>query len=96
MNKKDMMTLFITASLPLFLFLNVWQTMRYRNLQKEIEDLEKTQVELIEKNKQALASLAFLASPERIEEIAIDELDLELLKRDNRIQIFLPGGHKDD
>ena len=43
---------FVVAILiPLLLGLEVWQTGRYRKLQKEIRELENKQVELVEENK---------------------------------------------
>ncbi len=79
----------MALSFPLFLFVNIHQTVKYRNLEKEVAFLEDEQQRLIEENKKALAAVALLASPERVEKIAVNELSLKPLDTDNRTQIYI-------
>lgn len=80
--------LLIALLLPAAAFFNVWQVFRYRELEKEIASLEDRQQELIEKNKQLIAGISVLQSPQRLEELAADELELEKIEPGRLIRIL--------
>lgn len=52
------------------LFLNAWQGYRYHALAQQVADLEGTQKELLERNRDAIAEIAHEQSPERVAEKA--------------------------
>lgn len=87
MSKRALILIFLT--LPVFLFLNVWQVYRYKNLENAIEHLEEEQQEWVEKNKRLIAGIAVLSSPERLAELAEEDLDLEELPPGRLIRILL-------
>lgn len=87
MSKRVLVLIFLT--LPVFLFLNVWQVYRYKNLENTIEHLEEEQQEWVEKNKRLIAGIAVLSSPERLAKLAEEDLDLEELPPGRLIRILL-------
>jgi len=64
---------------PSLVCLNVWQSLRYQQLEDELVRMQKQQVDLLEKNKRALAAVAVYSSPSRVGALAEEELDLEKL-----------------
>jgi cell division protein FtsL len=92
---KRWYVLLIAVLLPLAAFLNVWQVFRYRELEKSIAALEDTQQELIEKNKRLIAGISVLQSPQRLEKLAAEELELEKLGPGRLIRIRIPEAEKE-
>ena len=83
---------FVVAILiPLLLGLEVWQTGRYRKLQKEIRELENKQVELVEENKKLISDISVLSSSERIEKIAEEELNMHKAETKDIVRIEIKG-----
>ena len=78
-------------SIPFFLGLSAWQTSRYGDLERELERLEKTQEEWVENNKRLIAGIAILSSPDRIENIAVNELHLQKKRPEDVLQISIRG-----
>jgi len=87
--KKRLIYLLLAVSFPAFVFLNVAQSVRYRALEQEVARLEREQQRLLEQNKQALATVALLTSPERIDKLAEEDLELLPLDRENRTQVYI-------
>ena len=87
MSKRALILIFLTV--PVFLFLNVWQVYRYKNLENTIEQLEEEQQEWVEKNKRLIAGIAVLSSPERLAKLAEEDLDLRELSPGRLIRILL-------
>ena len=85
-----MYILLIAILLPVAAFSNVWQVFRYKQLEKEISALEDRQQELIEKNKRLIAGISVLQSPQRLEKLATEELDLEKMEPGSLIRIRIP------
>ena len=83
-------------TIPLFLGLCVWQSNRCNSLKIELEKLEKAQVEWVEKNKRLIADIAIYSSPERIENIARNELNLNKIRPQDVLQIKIQGGKGHD
>ena len=79
-------------SMPLFLGLAVWQSNRYMNLKLEMDRLEQTQADWVEANKRLITGIAVLSSPQRIEHIAENDLDLRKIRPEDVLQIKLTGG----
>lgn len=73
---KKALTFFFLLLFPVLLCLNVWQSFRYQLLQDDLVTLQKKQLDLIEKNKRALAAVAVYSSPSRVGALAEESLDL--------------------
>jgi cell division protein FtsL len=84
---KRAILVIIVLALPVFMCLEVWEIIRYTELQKEIVTLEKVQEEWLEKNKKVLAAIAVLKSPERISTLADVELGLEMITPEKIMEI---------
>ena len=63
--RRIMWAVFCLA-IPGLLFLNAWQGFRFNDLSDKIGALEKQQKELLEKNRDAIAQIAYETSPERV------------------------------
>ncbi len=75
-------------TVPLLFFLNTWQSFRYEQCRREIEQMEADQREWLEKNKRLVAGISLLESPERIERLARQELKLAPLKPEQLKQVY--------
>ena len=74
---RKVLSALVLVLFPVLLCLNVWQSFRYQQLQDELVVLQRDQLDLIEKNKRALAAVAVYSSPSRVGELAEESLDLE-------------------
>jgi hypothetical protein len=63
---KRIMWAALCLAIPGLLFLNAWQGFRYNDLSDRVGELEKQQKDLLEKNRDAIAQIAYETSPERI------------------------------
>jgi cell division protein FtsL len=77
--------------LPTILFLEVWSVFRYNKVNDQIDQLEKEQNEWLERNKKLIAAIAVYSSPERIEKIVEEELDLDKIDPVRIVNIILTG-----
>ena len=82
----------LVFSIPLFTGLLIWQSNRYQNLEKELARLEKTQTEWTESNKRLIAGIAEYSSPQRIDSIARNELELHRIQPEYSLQVRIMGG----
>jgi len=87
MIKRYFFIYLMALTIPFFLWLLVWQSTRYQNLQRELSRLEQTQEEWIESNKRLVAGIAEYSSPVRIEEFARYQLDLQKIRPENLLQV---------
>jgi cell division protein FtsL len=92
MIKRYFLLYFFVITIPLFLGLLVWQSNRYQNLVKELNRLEQTQTEWVESNKRLIAGIGEYSSPERIENIARSQLDLQKIPPEYFLQVKIMGG----
>jgi cell division protein FtsL len=92
MIKRYFFLYFAVITIPLFLGLTVWQSNRFQNLRNETESLVKSQADWIENNKRLIAVIAVLSSPERIEYIAQNDLNLRKIRPENVLQIKIEEG----
>jgi len=92
MNKRIFSLYFLGLTIPLFIGALVWQSNRYQNLSKELSRLEQTQTEWIESNKRLIAGIGEYSSPERIEDIALNQLDLQKIQPEYFLQVKITGG----
>jgi cell division protein FtsL len=74
---KKVIIIILTCILPLMLFFEVWGVFLNQQLSGEINALENEQNEWLEKNKKLVAAIAVYSSPERVEKVVREDLDLE-------------------
>ena len=92
MIKKYLFLYAIVISIPLLLGLIVWQSNRYQNLNRELNRLEQVQTEWIESNKRLIAGITEYSSPERIEFIARNQLNLQKIRPEHLLQVKIIEG----
>lgn len=73
--KKRIALLALCIAIPCLLFLNAWQGYRYHALSQQVAELEKAQKDLLERNREAIAQIAYEESPQRIAEKAAGLLE---------------------
>ena len=83
---------FLVLSIPFFLGLTAWQSVQYRELERDVRRLEAAQEDWLEKNNRIIASIAVLSSASRIEQVAIHDLGLSKLRPENVLQVKIDGG----
>ncbi|MBN2509651.1 MAG: septum formation initiator family protein [Spirochaetales bacterium] len=74
---KRLLLIVPVVFVPVLLFLNVWQSFRYWEVEREIQELEQVQIELFQENKLAAAGIGYLHSPFMIDEVARESLGLK-------------------
>ncbi|MCK4540650.1 MAG: cell division protein FtsL [Spirochaetales bacterium] len=84
----------LVLTIPLLFFLNIRQTFQFREIEGEVVDLERQQKEMYEENKRMVIGIEFLRSPERIDSLAQDVLELKPLESDKVLRIIVTGGAK--
>ncbi|MEW5815234.1 MAG: cell division protein FtsL [Spirochaetota bacterium] len=72
---KKIVFLFL-FTVPLLVFLNVWQTFRFMQIKNEVVFLGNEQREWLERNKRMIAGIAVLDSPARLDQLAGQYLGL--------------------
>jgi len=92
MIKKYLLLYFIVLTIPLLLGLLIWQANRYQNLSRELVRLEQSQKEWIESNKKLIAGISEYSSPERIDRVARNQLDLQKIPPEYYMQVRIMGG----
>jgi len=83
---------FIVFTIPLFLGITAWQSVRYARLDKGVRRLEATQEDWVESNKRLAAGIAVLGSSSRIEHIAVYDLGLTKMQPEDVLQVRIEGG----
>lgn len=89
MNKR--LGLLLIASIPAFVFINIYQTYSYQSLQQSVATLETQQKNWLEHNKRIIAGIAVLSSPQRIDQIAKDKLGLKQQTLGPTLRIRVPA-----
>jgi cell division protein FtsL len=81
----------LAASIPTLYFLYSMHSKKCNDLRREIARLEKEQEKLIEDNKRLVADISELAKPERIEQIAIEELGMHKAESEDVVRVEMSG-----
>ncbi len=68
---------FLAILFVALLMANVIIGFRFQQLRRSIGELEAEQRNILEENKRLIATIAILRSPERISDLAVEELELE-------------------
>lgn len=86
---RNIMAVVLTLSIPFFLFVQVWQSSRYSQTESELVALTRTQTELVSLNKRYISGISVLSSPERIEKVATEELNMRKARSEEITRISL-------
>lgn len=92
---KHLIALIFTVSIPCLFFLTIRQSHAYGALEREVTAYDDEQSRLIAENKRKISAISILSKPQRIEKIAIEELDMQKADSAHIIRIFLDKGKKD-
>ncbi len=77
----------IALGIPALLILNGIQSRKYNSLKKEVSELEKKQVKLIEENKKLITDISVLSSSDRIENIAENDLGMRKAETEEIVRV---------
>ena len=79
-------------TIPLFLGVMTWQSVQYRELDRNVRRLEVIQEDWLESNRKLVAGIAVLSSSARIEQVAVGDLGLPRMRPEDVLQIRIDGG----
>ncbi len=88
---KNVFICILALAIPALLVLNTLQARKFARLEEDVLAIEKRQYEVIEENKRLIASISKLSSPDRIEMIATDTLNMEKAKPEDIIRVEVKG-----
>ncbi len=88
---RKLVLIFMLVSVPFSAFMTVYQVFRSEQLRRDISVLAEKQQSLFERNKRMIANIAILRSPERIDELARNELHLKEIDDKRIIHIEITG-----
>lgn len=89
--RKTVLGAFISLTVPLFLFVNVWQSQRYMINYFEVKGLIKSQEALVEDNKKLINRVAELESPERVSFLLDSQASLRKIGGGEIVRIEVVG-----
>lgn len=75
--KKKLLCIAVSFTVPLFLFMNVWQSHRYMIHSFEVKGLIRNQGMIVKKNKEYMNTVAELESPTRVVDLLDSKIALE-------------------
>ena len=84
----------LAVCIPLLLIAYGFQAKRYSELLREINRLEKKQVELIERNKKLVGDISLLSSTDVIEKKASEELGMHKAETEDIVRVEMNGAKK--
>ena len=89
--RRCVLLYFFVLSIPFFLGVTAWQSIRYTELDKDVRRLEAVQEDWIEGNKKLIAGIAVLSSSGRIQSIAVHDLGLLKMRPEDVLQVRIEG-----
>ena len=92
MIRRYILLYFFVLTIPFFLGVMAWQSVRYTELEKNVRRLEAAQENWVESNKKLIAAIAVLSSSRRIEQVAVHDLGFSKVVPENVLQIRIDGG----
>ena len=87
MIRRYLLLYVLVLTIPFFLGIVVWQSVRYVNLDRNVRRLEAVQENWIESNKKLIAGIAVLSSSRRIEQVAVYDLGLTKVQPEDVLQV---------
>lgn len=91
---KHFLALTLTVSIPCLLLITVRQSWAYNALEREVTAYNNEQTRLIAENKRKISAISILSKPQRIEKIAVEELNMQKADSADIIRISLDKGKK--
>jgi len=92
MIKRYALIFFMVLSIPLLLGLNAWQSNKCGELRREINRIQREQVELMEKNRETTAKITELLATDRLEKDAREKMGLKKMQPEDIFLIRITGG----
>ena len=86
---KHFLAFILTISIPCLFFFTVKQSQVYNALEREVNAYNDEQNRLIAENKRKISAISILSKPQRIEKIAVEELDMHKADSSQIIRIAL-------
>lgn len=80
--------------IPGLLILNAVQAERYMKIEREVKELEKKQVQLVEENKKLITDISILSSAQRIGNIAENELEMHKAETEEIVRVEMTKKNK--
>ena len=92
--RQRLLTVFVALVIPLAVLVTTWSGLHRHLLAEELRILEHEQTAWLERNKRLLASIAIYRSPQRIAELAGQELGLAPISAEHVtiVEPALPAG----
>jgi len=87
-------TYLLALTIPVFLVMAVMQSRHYSEIESDVVALNEKQAELIESNKTYVTDISVLASSERIERVALEELGMRKADTNEIVRISIEGNKK--
>ncbi len=84
---KIVFYIFVAILIPALLILNAIQAERYMKIEREVRELEKKQIQLVEENKKLLTDISLLSSGQRIGNIAENELGMHEAQTEEIVRV---------
>ena len=86
---KHLLAFILTVSIPCLFFLTVKQSQVYNTLEREVNAYNDEQNRLIAENIRKISAISILSKPQRIEKIAVEELDMHKADSSQIIRVSL-------
>jgi len=86
---KHLIAFILTVSIPCLLLLTVKQSWAYNTLDREVKAYNDEQKRLITENRRKISAISILLKPQRIEKIAVEELNMYKADSSDIIRISL-------
>jgi hypothetical protein len=96
MIKKYVLIFIMVLTIPLFLGINTWQSNKCGHLRREISRLEREQVEMMEKNREAAARVTEMLAAGKLEQEARERIGLKKMRPEDIFLIRITGGKGSD
>lgn len=87
---KKILILFAVFSVPVLIFVSVFQVFTFQRLEAQVTALEAQQKEWFEENKRKIIGIEYLSSPRRLDQLAREELQLQKMDPRKVIRIVVP------
>ena len=89
---KKVLTAVLVLSVPMLIFLNVWQVFRYREARETLNLVVEEQEKWLEQNRRVVGAITVYSSPGRVYQIAENQLPLQKLTPEQVVLIEFARG----
>ncbi|MCR5623137.1 MAG: cell division protein FtsL [Treponema sp.] len=84
---RTLLVCIFALCIPALLIIDGVHARKYTDLERQVEELEKKQQQLIEENKKLITDISLLSSSERIENLAKDELGMREAESEEIVRV---------